>query len=251
MVVLEVNPNVPFAHGQCHVHISQVTALVESADPIMEVGLPTIGAVQEAIGKHVAGMIEDGSTLQIGYGGIPDAVVMQLTHKQDLGIHTELMTPGLAKLIECGAVTNRLKTTYPGRSVFTFAMGDRAFYDFLDDNPSMHSAPVQVVNDPQRVFVVPEGPVVRRESLIQRGLPGVTEGRVAEVVAEGDGFGQVLVQAECARDGPGDLHDLQRVRHPAGSLEAGPRGQGRQVRQQKDDGHPETEANQDAGAQGT
>jgi acyl-CoA hydrolase len=93
VVVLEVNPNVPFAHGQCHVHISQVTALVESDDPVLEVGLPAIGPVQEAIGKYVADMIEDGSTLQIGYGGIPDAVVMQLTAKHDLGIHTEMMHP--------------------------------------------------------------------------------------------------------------------------------------------------------------
>ena len=77
-VVLEVNPNVPFAYGNCHVHVSQVSALVESEEPVLEVGLPKIGPVQEAIGKYVADMIDDGSTLQIGYGGIPDAVVMQL-----------------------------------------------------------------------------------------------------------------------------------------------------------------------------
>ncbi|CAG0952990.1 partial Butyryl-CoA:acetate CoA-transferase, partial [Rhodocyclaceae bacterium] len=87
-VILEVNPNVPFANGNCHVHISQVAALVESTEPVLEVGLPKIGPVQEAIGKYVADLIDDGSTLQIGYGGIPDAVVMQLTHKHDLGIHT-------------------------------------------------------------------------------------------------------------------------------------------------------------------
>ncbi len=77
-VVLEVNPNVPFALGNCHVHVSQVAALVETTDPLLEVGLPRIGPVQQAIGHHVAEMIEDGSTLQIGYGGIPDAVVLQL-----------------------------------------------------------------------------------------------------------------------------------------------------------------------------
>jgi len=75
-VVLEVNPNVPFANGDCHIHISQVTALTESNDPILEVGLPKIGPVQEMIGKYVAEMIPDGATLQIGYGGILDAVVM-------------------------------------------------------------------------------------------------------------------------------------------------------------------------------
>ena len=75
-VVLEVNPNVPFANGNCHVHVSQVSALVESEEPVLEVGLPAIGPVQEAIGQYVADMIPDGATLQIGYGGIPDAVVM-------------------------------------------------------------------------------------------------------------------------------------------------------------------------------
>lgn len=75
VVVLEVNPNVPFAFGDCRVHISQVTALVESGEPVMEVGLPTIGPVQTAIAQYVADLIDDGSTLQIGYGGIPDAVV--------------------------------------------------------------------------------------------------------------------------------------------------------------------------------
>ena len=109
VVVLEVNPNVPFANGDCHIHISQVTALCESDEPILEVGLPKIGPVQEAIGKYVAEMIPDGATLQIGYGGIPDAVVMQLTDKQDLGIHTEMVGDGIMSLVEAGVVTNRKK----------------------------------------------------------------------------------------------------------------------------------------------
>ena len=79
-VLLEVNPNVPFAFGNCHIHISQVTGLVESSDAVLEVGLPKIGPVQEAIGKYVADLIDDGSTLQIGYGGIPDAVVMPVSY---------------------------------------------------------------------------------------------------------------------------------------------------------------------------
>ena len=101
-VVLEVNPHVPFAYGRCHVHISQVTALVESSEPVLEVGLPKIGPVQQAIGKYVADLIDDGSTLQIGYGGIPDAVVMQLTHKHDLGIHTEMIGDGILSLVASG-----------------------------------------------------------------------------------------------------------------------------------------------------
>jgi acyl-CoA hydrolase len=147
-VVLEVNPNVPFAFGNCHVHISQVTALVESSEPVQEVGLPKIGPVQEAIGKYVADLIDDGSTLQIGYGGIPDAVVMQLTHKHDLGIHTEMMGDGLLTLVESGAVTNRRKNYLPGKTIATFALGSSRLYRFMDRNPALEIHPVNFTNDP-------------------------------------------------------------------------------------------------------
>jgi len=147
-VVLEVNPNVPFAYGNCHVHISQVAALVESIDPVMEVGLPKIGPVQVAIGKYVADMIDDGSTLQIGYGGIPDAVVMQLTHKHDLGVHTEMIGDGILTLVESGAITNRKKTYLPGKMIATFALGSKKLYQFMDRNPALEIHPVDFTNDP-------------------------------------------------------------------------------------------------------
>jgi len=147
-VVLEVNPNVPFAYGNCHVHISQVAALVESHEPVLEVGLPKIGPVQVAIGKYVADMIDDGSTLQIGYGGIPDAVVMQLTHKHDLGVHTEMIGDGILTLVESGAITNRKKTYLPGKSVATFALGSKKLYQFMDRNPALEIHPVDFTNDP-------------------------------------------------------------------------------------------------------
>jgi len=147
-VVLEVNPNVPFACGNCHVHISQVAALVESSEPVLEVGLPKIGPVQEAIGKYVADLIEDGSTLQIGYGGIPDAVVMQLTQKHELGIHTEMLGDGILTLVECGAVTNRRKNYLPGKMIATFALGSSKLYRFMDRNPGLEIHPVSFTNDP-------------------------------------------------------------------------------------------------------
>jgi acyl-CoA hydrolase len=147
-VVLEVNPNVPFACGNCHVHISQVAALVESTEPVLEVGLPKIGPVQEAIGKYVADQIADGSTLQIGYGGIPDAVVMQLTHKHDLGIHTEMIGDGILTLVECGAVTNRRKNHHTGKLIATFALGSNKLYRFMDRNPALEIHPVDFTNDP-------------------------------------------------------------------------------------------------------
>ncbi len=147
-VVLEVNPNVPFTFGDCHVHISQVAALVESDDPLLEVGLPEIGPVQSAIGKHVADLIDDGSTLQIGYGGIPDAVVMQLKHKHDLGLHTEMIGDGILTLLESGAVTNRKKTFMPGKIVATFALGSQQLYRFMHRNPALEMHPVDFTNDP-------------------------------------------------------------------------------------------------------
>ena len=148
VILLEVNPNVPFAYGDCLVHVSQVSGVVESEEPLFEVGLPQIGPVQEAIGKYVADLIDDGSTLQIGYGGIPDAVVMQLQHKRDLGIHTEMIGDGILSLVESGAVTNRRKTFMPGKMVATFALGSRKLYHFLDRNPALEMHPVEFTNDP-------------------------------------------------------------------------------------------------------
>jgi len=148
VVVLEVNPNVPYAFGNCRVHVSQVAAIVESSEALREVGLPTIGPVQSAIGQLVADRIDDGSTLQIGYGGIPDAVVMQLTGKRDLGIHTEMMGDGLLSLIECGAVTNRRKNYLPGKTVATFALGSAKLYRYMHRNPAFEMHPVDFTNDP-------------------------------------------------------------------------------------------------------
>ena len=147
-VVLEVNPHVPFAFGQCHIHVSQVAALVEDETPITEVGLPTIGPVQQTIGKYVADMIDDGATLQIGYGGIPDAVVMQLTDKRDLGVHTEMIGDGIMTLVESGAVTNRRKNYLPGKMIATFALGSAKLYRFMDRNPMLEMHPVNFTNDP-------------------------------------------------------------------------------------------------------
>jgi itaconate CoA-transferase len=150
-LIVEVNPNMPRVFGESLLHINEVDAIVENEVPLFEAAYPDPVAEDETIAAIIAGMIDDGACIQMGIGTLPNAVCAKLTGHKDLGIHTELMTPALANLIQCGAVTNRRKTTYRGRSVFTFAMGDRAFYDFLDDNPSMHSAPVQIVNDPRHI----------------------------------------------------------------------------------------------------
>jgi itaconate CoA-transferase len=150
-LIVEVNPNMPRVFGESLLHISEIDAIVENEAPLFEAAYPAAVAADERIAAIIAGMVGDGACIQMGIGTLPNAVCSKLTGHKDLGIHTELMTPALAGLIRCGAVTNRCKTTYRGRSVFTFAMGDRTFYDFLDDNPSMHSAPVQVVNDARHI----------------------------------------------------------------------------------------------------
>ena len=147
-IVLEVNPHVPFAFGNCHIHINDVAAVVEDETPVSAVGLPQIGPVQEAIGRYVAEMIPDGATLQIGYGAIPDAVVMQLTDKKDLGVHTEMVGDGIMTLVEAGVVTNRKKNYLPGKMIATFALGSEKLYRFLDRNPMVEMHPVDFTNDP-------------------------------------------------------------------------------------------------------
>lgn len=150
-LIVEVNPNMPRVFGDSLLHVSEVDAIVENDVPLLELEEGAAGTEDAAIAATIASMIEDGACLQMGIGTLPSAVCALLEDRIDLGIHTELLTPALARLIECGAVTNRRKTTYPGRTVFTFAMGDRRFYDFLHDNPSMHSAPVHIVNDPRHI----------------------------------------------------------------------------------------------------
>ena len=147
-VILEVNPHVPFTFGQNHVHISQVSAVVEDDTPIQEVGLPTIGEVEQAIGGYVADMIPDGAALQIGFGSIPDAVVMQLKDKRDLGVHTEMMGDGLLSLVEAGVITNRKKNFLPGVMTATFALGSKNLYDWMHLNRIMEMHPVDWQNDP-------------------------------------------------------------------------------------------------------
>ncbi|MND66802.1 Propionyl-CoA:succinate CoA transferase [compost metagenome] len=147
-VILEVNPHMPRVFGDCTVHVSQVTALVEHAAPLLEAGKAPQQPQDLVIGGIIAGLIENGSTLQMGIGALPDAVCAALHDHVDLGIHTELLTPGLVALMQAGVVTNARKTLHPGKTVFTFAMGDHATYDFLHENPALEAHPVDYVNAP-------------------------------------------------------------------------------------------------------
>lgn len=147
-VILEVNPHMPRVQGNCVIHVSQVTAVVEHAAPLLAPPGTEPGAEDLAIARTIAGLIEDGACLQMGIGALPDAVCAALRSHQHLGIHTELMTPGLADLMRRGVVDNTRKRQHSGRSVFTFAMGDEALYEYIDGNPLLEAHPVEYVNDP-------------------------------------------------------------------------------------------------------
>lgn len=147
-VVLEVSEQVPFTFGDCHVHISQVAALVESSDPLIELPKPPIGDIEHAIAEHVAELIPDGATVQIGIGAIPDAVVAQLVERRDLGVHTEMFGDGILTLLEAGAITNRRKNLRPGKMLATFALGSAHLYEYMHRNPALEIYPVDITNDP-------------------------------------------------------------------------------------------------------
>ncbi|HWJ02693.1 MAG TPA: acetyl-CoA hydrolase/transferase C-terminal domain-containing protein [Verrucomicrobiae bacterium] len=148
LVILEVNPNAPRTLGQCFVHISQVDYVVENTNSIPELKIPPLSETDEAIGRYVAELVENGSTLQIGFGGIPNAVTKFLLEKKDLGLHTEMITDGMVDLVYRGAVNNLKKTINPGKILGTFALGTKRLYDFLDDNPIVEMRPVDYVNNP-------------------------------------------------------------------------------------------------------
>ena len=147
-VVAQVNPKMPRTHGDSFIHVSDIDHLVESDQDIIELQPPKIGKIEEAIGKHIAGLVEDGSCLQLGIGGIPDAVLLFLHEKNDLGIHSEMFSEGVVDLYDEGVITNSNKTIDRGKIVATFLMGTRRLYDFVDDNPIVNMYPVNIVNDP-------------------------------------------------------------------------------------------------------
>lgn len=147
-LIVEVNPNMPRVFGDCCLHISDIDAIVESNLPLIEIPARPTNDLDRKIGKFIVEMVEDRATVQFGVGGVPNAVCEMLTNHKDLGVHSELMSPGLAKLIQSGAVTNKYKHNHPNKNVYTIAMGDKAMYDFLDNNSSMEAHPVYHVNNP-------------------------------------------------------------------------------------------------------
>jgi len=148
LVIAEVNPNMPRTLGDSFIHVSEIDFLVPSDRPILESVPPEPSEEARRIGEHIASLVEDGSTLQTGYGGIPNAALAFLKDRKDLGIHTEMFSDGLVDLIECGAVTNARKTLHRGKVVASFVMGSRRLYDFVDNNPMIEFHTTDYTNDP-------------------------------------------------------------------------------------------------------
>jgi len=154
IIVAQVNPNMPRTLGDCFIHVDKLTYCVEADIPIQE--LPQVDKdvtteeteIFRRIGKNIAELIEDGSTLQLGIGSIPDAVLQFLHQKKHLGVHTEMFSDGIVKLFEEGVITNEKKTLHTGKAVASFVLGTRALFDFIDNNPIIEFHPSHYVNDP-------------------------------------------------------------------------------------------------------
>lgn len=148
-VIAEINEMTPYTFGsQNKIHVSEIDHIVPCAYNLPEIPNPTIGEVEKNIGKNCASLIKDGATLQLGIGAIPDAVLMFLGDKRDLGIHTEMFSDGVVDLVEEGVINNSKKTLHRGKFVSTFIMGTRKVYNFIDNNPNVCLYPVDYVNDP-------------------------------------------------------------------------------------------------------
>jgi itaconate CoA-transferase len=151
VLLLEVNEHMPRIHGRSFIHISEATAVVENNAPLPELPAPALRPEDEAIGRSIAEMVPNGATLQLGIGGVPNAVAQYLRDHRELGIHSEMFTDSMVDLIEDGVATGTRKTLHPQKAVFTFAAGSQRSYRFLDDNPYCEAHPVSYTNDPATI----------------------------------------------------------------------------------------------------
>ncbi|MCJ7511078.1 MAG: GNAT family N-acetyltransferase, partial [Dehalococcoidia bacterium] len=148
VIIAEVNPSMPRTLGDSFIAADAIDTMVEHDSPLPEVTHPPPDDVSRAIGRWVGSLVEDGATLQIGIGSMPDAILESLTDKHDLGLHTEMLSDGTLALIESGVINNSRKTLHPGKIIASFVMGTQRLYDFVDDNPLVELHPNDYVNDP-------------------------------------------------------------------------------------------------------
>lgn len=151
VVIAQVNPRMPRVHGDAFIHMSKIHYAVEVDEPLPAVAKRALTPIEIKIGQNVASIIEDGATLQMGIGAVPDAVLAALKGHQHLGIHTEMWSEGALNLIESGAVDNSKKAVHPGKTVSAFIMGSQRVYDFIHDNPSVVQFEADYVNAPNTI----------------------------------------------------------------------------------------------------
>ena len=170
-IIAQVNPRVPRTHGDSLVHTTRFTSMVYQEEELPQVDYGAkVGPEELKIGKIVAGLIEDGSTLQMGIGTIPDAVLKSLHHHKNLGVHTEMCSDGIIDLFEEDVINNSKKRIHPNKTVTGFAVGTRRLYDYVDDNPAFAFLDIDYVNDPHVIRRNPK--VVAINSAIEIDITG-------------------------------------------------------------------------------
>ncbi|MFQ5561706.1 MAG: GNAT family N-acetyltransferase, partial [Nitrospinota bacterium] len=151
LVIAEINPNMPVTYGDTYIHISEIDYITQSANQLKEHILPGIDPVSDMIGRYVSQLIDDGVTLQMGIGVIPNAVLRYLTEKRNLGVHTEMFSDGVVDLVESGVIDNRKKTFHNGKLITSFCLGSKKVYNFVDKNPAVEFHPSDYVNNPVNI----------------------------------------------------------------------------------------------------
>ena len=178
LIIAQMNKNLPRVMGESFIHLRDIDIIVEEDRPILELPSVVITEVERKIGEYCASLVNDGDTLQLGIGGIPDAVVTFLKDKKDLGLHTEMAADGVVDLIKSGVINNKRKTINRGKSIATFAAGTKKLYDFLDNNPAFELRGVDYVNDP---YVIAQNDnMVSINSAIQVDLMGQINAEVVK-----------------------------------------------------------------------
>ena len=169
-IIVQVNKAMPFSYGDALIHVSKIDAAVEVDDPLVEVPTAVPTEIDSAIGRHIAEMIPDGATLQIGVGGIPNAVLAALKDHQHLGLHTEALTDGVLPLLESGVIDNSLKKVMPGVSVASLALGSKRLYDYMNYREDLIIKDVAWTNAPFRIAQNPK--VMAINSAVEVDLTG-------------------------------------------------------------------------------
>ena len=170
ITIAQINEEMPRTLGDSFINIKDLDYIVEANRELPILNPPKISEIECLIGEHCASLVEDGSTLQLGIGAIPDAVLLFLKDKKDLGIHSEMISDGVVELYEAGVITNKMKTLNPGKMVVTFLMGTERLYDFVNNNPNIEMYPVDYENDP--CVIMQNYEMVSINSCIQVDLMG-------------------------------------------------------------------------------